>query len=236
MENKNLNTLEKDQNAKIIKLIIIDEQPLVRQGIFSILSKDPLIQVIGEACNGQEALDLIASVGIPHLILTEVNMPGMDGIELMGELLHNLKLDIKVVAFTSEEEEWNILKMLSSGASGYILKSEGAQILIKAIRAVVEYDSKYCSKSIDSKIIQRAIGVLQMEEKYREQINSLSKLDLKIIRLMCKEKSTKEIAAELKIRSNTVDTTRSRIYTKLSVRNPAGVVKWALRSGFYQEE
>lgn len=204
---------------KMIKLIITDDHPSLREGINAVLTQEKDIQVIGLAENGAELLELLKSK-TPDVVLVDINMPVMNGIDATKEI--NKKFpDIKVIVFSQYDEKRFVKRVLKEGASGYLLKSATSGELAKAIRMVMS-GAIYLSEELPNVFTERK------KKKSDYLFADLTSREIEVLKLICEEKTTEEIAQALFISHNTVESHRSNILLKIGAKNTAGLVKWAI--------
>ncbi|MEN0004590.1 MAG: response regulator transcription factor [Bacteroidota bacterium] len=215
-----------------IKLAIADDQVLFRKGLRLILRAYQEIELIIEASNGQELIAAIAQEE-PDVILMDLRMPVMDGMEATEQIKVQYP-KIKILLLTSYDEEELINHLMRVGANGYLLKNEEPEILRAAIIAVVEkefYFNDYVSKAL----------LKGMQKKQREirpwktaDHLQLTKREMEVLTLICKEYTSAEIAEELFISIRTVENHRKNLMNKTSVRNTAGLVIFSIRNQLVQ--
>lgn len=212
------------------KIIIADDHAIVREGFHTMIESLPKMKLIGEAENGKELIQL-ALEHKPDIIITDIKMPVMDGVEATRILTEDLPAT-GIIAFTLFNEEELVGEMLEAGALGYLLKSSSKQDILDAIQAVSEGKTYYCSQTTVqmAKIIARS----RPGSKGRFAKPGYTEKEKAIIRLICEEFSNKEIAARLGISMRTVEGHRERIQEKMKVRNTAGIVVNAIREGIFK--
>jgi len=205
----------------MIRLIIADDHPLMRDGIKTILAREEDIEVIDCAEDGTELLKLLETKGT-DVILMDINMPGMNGIEAT-KLIRKKYPDIKILAFSQYDEKRFVKQLMKNGANGYLLKNSAAGELVKAIK-IINTGGVFLSEDLPN--------IFGDEPKPRTNhlFPQLTKRELEVLREICKEKNTAEIAEALYLSPNTVETHRSNLLLKVGVRNTAGLVKWAIEN------
>ena len=207
--------------SKMIRLIIADDHPVIRDGIKTILLKEKGIVLVATVENGLELLNVLKD-NQADVILMDVNMPEMNGIEATKRVREEYP-KTKVLSFSQYDEKRFVKQLLKSGANGYLLKNAAASELIKAIKIVSE-GGVYLSEELPN-----VFG-----EKPKRRSNylfpELSPRELDVLKEICKEKSTQEIADILFISHNTVETHRAHLLLKVGVKNTAGLVKWAVEN------
>jgi DNA-binding NarL/FixJ family response regulator len=214
-----------------IKVIIADDQALFLEGLRMMLSQFPFLTITGEASNGEEVLDLVLK-DKPDVIITDIQMPVMDGVELTREL-HKCYPEIKIIALTAFGEDHYIVDMLEAGARGYLMKNSKKEKLAEAILSVLTNGTYYC-ESTSSKLFQKFSAGHARVKMSAEELG-LTELEQQIVRLICEQLSSKEIADKLCVGLKTVEGYRNKIYDKLGVKNMAGLALYAYKSGLYRE-
>ncbi len=213
----------------MIKVIIAEDQVLFREGLLLLLQADPEIEVIGEASNGREALQLVMKQK-PDVLVTDIQMPEMDGHDLTREMTAAYP-EVAMIALTMYEASYHIVDMLEAGAKGYVMKTSSKGKLVDAIRSVYAGGMYFCETT--SMKLMRHIGRSRVELPMKGRNVKFTDLEIKIIQLVCQELSSKEIADNLHIGIKTVEGYRNKIYEKIGVRNMAGMVIYAIKYGFY---
>lgn len=206
-------------------IMIVDDHPMIRQILKITIGDSSDLKIIGEACNGKEAIELSKNLS-PDIVITDIQMPGINGLELTKQLIKHLPRT-KIIALSMLDDEGLIVNMLDAGAMGYLLKDVFAEEVIIAIRTVLEGE-KYFSRSISAKIVKMvAKGDYSSHKNVKPR---LSQKETMIVKLICMEKSSKQIADELRLTKKAVDGLRDQILKKLDVANTAGLVRYAMRN------
>jgi DNA-binding NarL/FixJ family response regulator len=205
----------------MIRLIIADDHPVIIDGIKTILEKEKDIQLVAQVNDGKALLEFLETEEV-DVVLTDINMPGTNGIDATREIREKYP-DIKVLAFSQYDEKRFIKQVLKRGASGYMLKSTPAREIIHAIRMVYE-GGMYLSPGLPNVFGE------QPKKRSNYLFPDLSPRELDVLKLICQEKNTQEIADALFISYNTVETHRANILLKVGVKNTAGLVKWAVEN------
>lgn len=209
----------------MIKLLVVDDHQMFLDGIKSIFENDRNIEVVAQAKNGKEALEIVQHQAI-DLILLDVNMPEMDGIEVCKKVKYT-NPNIKILALTMHNQASFLTQMVENGASGYVLKNTGKTELLKAIDALMN-GKQFFSKAAAQKLIYK-----KEKKKTKAQtieIPKISRREKEILTLIVDEFTTQEIANKLFISLSTVETHRSNLLAKLKVRNTAGLVREAVKN------
>ena len=213
-----------------IKVIIADNHDIYRDGLLILLSKSENIQVIGEANNG-EALIELCKIKKPDIVLTDLRMPILDGIGAIKHL-SNATPKIPCIALSTFDSDQLIVNALEAGASGYIIKNCQKGEIIEAITTVIDGEPYYCNSS--SKLLVKLISNSHYNPYSNKPIISYSDKEISIIKLICEEKSSKEIGEILFMSSRTVEGIRSKILEKMKVKTPAGIAIYAIKNNLYQ--
>lgn len=209
---------------KEIEVIICDDHAIFRDGIKTTLSGQESVKVIAEAENGVECLEAVITKN-PHVVLLDINMPVMDGITCLKELKKYYP-DTKVIALTQHNEKRFVKQMLKYGADGYILKSTSRKELLLALAQVMK------GKVYLAEEPSQALQNLNAEVVPSSLFPDLGDRELQIVKMLCEEYSSKQIADQLNISHHTVESHRSNVFKKIGVSNVAGLVKWAIYNGF----
>jgi DNA-binding NarL/FixJ family response regulator len=213
-----------------IRVVLADDHALVRAGIRALLEKLPGIEVVGEANNGREALELIKT-SEPNLILLDISMTELGGLEALPRIVKDFP-SVKVLILSGHANEEYVLRALRCGAAGYMLKEAAAEELDLAIKAVVQgktYLSPSVSRTVVEKYLQRAAG----EDGPIEQLTARQR---EILQLIAEGKNTKEIAGTLNVSVKTVEAHRLQLMARLNIYNVPGLVRYAIRSGLVSSE
>jgi len=216
--------------CKAIKVIIADDQSLFLEALRMMLSQFEFIDIIGGASNGREVLDLVVKEK-PDVIITDIQMPVMDGVELTKEL-QGCYPEIKIIALTAHNEDHYVVDMLEAGAKGYLTKNSKKETIAEAVYAVQGNAHYYC-ETTEMKLIKKIAGS-RVKVAVSEDPLILTSKEQKIVQLICEQFSSKEIADQLCIGEKTVENHRNKIYDKTGVKNMAGVVLFAVRSGLFK--
>lgn len=214
-----------------IKLFVVDDHPIFVDGIVSLLKDTPGFEIIGTASNGQEFLDKIKQ-NQPDIVLMDINMPVMDGIEATQELkVRHPK--VKVIALTMFNDIRFIKDLLEIGAKGYVLKNISREDLIKAIYTVSE-GKPFLDSAVQEKVISSMSS--NDEEDFDEKeadmmVQNITSRELEILQLIALGMTSQDISQKLFISKNTVETHRKNLLAKLNVKNTASLLKFAYKKG-----
>jgi DNA-binding NarL/FixJ family response regulator len=216
-----------------IRIALIDDQNLFRQSLATLITSVPDFELFIEAENGNDFLEkLAAKQQAPDIALMDMQMPGMDGIEL-NTILHKQYPDIKIIVLSVHANERLIARMIEAGASGYLVKNCDKDELLTAIHTVAK-----SSFYINSDVLKAIQYSSTHKNKPLKNVNSvaieLSAREKEVLELICREYSTAEIASKLFISMRTVDGHRNNLLAKSGCRNTAGLVVFALRHGLVE--
>lgn len=208
-----------------IRLIIADDHEIFRDGLALMLSKQPDIRLVGQAGTGRQLLDLVAELK-PDVVMTDIKMPVMDGIEATRSLLE-LYPELKIIALSMFDEENLIVDMLEAGAKGYLLKNADKQEILDAIQSVYEEKTYYC-RHTSAKLIS-LISKSKFNPYKKKEVLTFTDRETEIIKLICQQLTAQEIADKVFLSKRTVEGHRTKILEKMNVKNTAGVVIYALK-------
>ncbi|MDX1520520.1 MAG: response regulator transcription factor [Anaerolineae bacterium] len=206
----------------MIKVLIADDHPIVRQGLRQILSGVPEMEVAGEAANAQETLDQVRAGGWDVLVL-DITMPDRSGFDILKELkLEQPHLPVLILSIHAEEQL--AVRVLKAGASGYLTKENAPGELVKAIRKVVS-GGKYISRTLAETL---AFSLDAASD--RPPHEALSDREFQVMQLMASGKTLTEIAEELSLSTKTVSTYRTRLLHKMNLETNAEIIRYAIEN------
>jgi DNA-binding NarL/FixJ family response regulator len=214
-----------------IRVLIVDDDDLMRAGLRGVLASDLAIQVVGEAGDGSEAAYRTRLLR-PDVVLMDVRMPDLDGISATRDVLAGFP-EVKVVILTTFEQDDYIFGALNAGASGFLLKRTSPEELIGAIHTIAAGDS-LLSPSVTSRVIERMAGQPAPGAARDPRLAELTPRETEVLELVARGLSNGEIAATLVIEESTVKTHLKRILAKLGVRDRVQAVIFAYESGLTQ--
>jgi DNA-binding NarL/FixJ family response regulator len=214
--------------APRVRVLIVDDDDLMRAGLRGVLASDERIELVGEADDGRQAVYRTRLLK-PDVVLMDVRMPDLDGISATRELLTAFP-DVKVVILTTFEQDDYIFGALSAGASGFLLKRTRPEELIAAIHTIAAGDS-LLSPSVTSRVIERMAGQPSPDATRDARLDELTPRETEVLALMARGLSNAEIAATLVIEESTVKTHVKRILAKLDARDRVQAVIFAYESG-----
>jgi len=200
-----------------IKIIVVDDHQLFREGIISLLSKNDELEIVGEADSVKELFSIL-DIKKAHVVLIDISMPETNGLEAIKECREKYP-DVKFIVLTMHAEGQYVVKAVRNGAFGYLIKNANEHELITAIREV-----SVRKKHFNSEISQLMIGNMAIEG---ESHKKLSDREMEVIQLVSEGQTTKEIADQLFVSARTVETHRVNMMKKLNVQNTAELIKKA---------
>ena len=212
---------------KKITVLLADDHRILREGIRSLLEKEPDIEVVAEASEGGEAVAKAQQLS-PDLVLMDITMPGMNGLEATRQI-KALKPGVKVLILTMHEGNQYISEFLRSGASGYVLKDTAAQELVGAIRAVNQGDA-FLYPSIARMLLEEYLQKVQSGEE-SGSYDGLTDREREVLRMVAEGKTNKEIADDLSLSVRTVQAHRANLMGKLHMHDRTELVRYAIRKG-----
>ena len=213
----------------LIKIILVDDHPMMRDGLRYAIQTQPDMKVVAEAGNGVAALDVVGQHK-PDLILMDISMPGANGIDVSLQI-RSLYPQIKIIILSGLADEGYVSQTIKAGLNGYMLKANAATELISAIRAVMD-GHMFLSPEVTCAVMARYKEFLNT--KSTPAASLLSKRELEVLKLVAEGLRTKEIADRLKIGVKTVDTYRARLMTKLNCNSTTELVRYAIRQGIVE--
>lgn len=215
------------KNTNKISIIVADDHVFFRDGLVATLGQNERFFVLDEVGNGDELLERVKKLK-PHLIITDITMPGMNGIEVAKEIKES-GLPTRVIALSMHTEEPVIIRMLQAGAMGYLDKTTSKEELFAAIESVVDHDRVYFPEST-SLLMFRLMKKAEMMPYKKNQL-IFSDRELEVIRLVCEDYSSKEIASKLHLSHRTIESHRVNVMEKMNVKSVAGLVAYAYTNG-----
>jgi DNA-binding NarL/FixJ family response regulator len=214
--------------VKQIKILVVDDHEVVRDGIVGNLVRQPDFAIVGQASNGLEAVQRAAELS-PDIILMDLRMPELDGVEAMIRIKQS-NPEIKFIVFTTYSDDEYLFAAIKAGAKGYLLKDAPRDELFKAIRAVSRGES-LIQPVFTTKVLDKLASELSRKST---GMDALSDREIEVLDLMAKGVSNKDIADQLSITQSTVKTHVTSIFQKLNVTTRTEAVTTALKRGIIQ--
>ena len=209
----------------MIRIIIVDDHPVVRRGLKQILNGEPDVKVVGEAENAQQAFEIIRTIDCDAVVL-DISLPGTNGVEILKQLKHEYK-ELPVLILSVHPEEQYAVRVMRAGASGYLTKESAPDELVRAIRKIIS-GGKYISSSL----AERLITDIDASGKPRHE--KLSDREFGIMRMIAQGKPIKTIGEELCLSEKTVSTYRTRLLEKMNMHTNAEIINYALKNNLIE--
>ena len=214
----------------IIKVAIADDHALFRTGVKTTLSGHKDIQMVAEAENGMQLLNLLKHIK-PDVILLDIHMPIMDGYTALPEI-KKLYPDMKVIMLSMNNDPSIITRMMEIGANSYLTKESDSETIYHAIHTC--FEQEFFFNDLTNKALLNGLRMKKPAESSTPEVN-LSEKEVTILKLMCEEKSTKEIADIVDLSPRTVEAIRDKLKTKTGVKSMAGLVMYAVKAGIVEQ-
>jgi two-component system, NarL family, response regulator NreC len=209
-----------------VKILIADDHKILREGLKSLLEKQPGFAVVAEAEDGISAIDAVKKHK-PDIAILDIGMPDLNGIEVTRKI-RSETAETRVIALSMHSDRRFVMGVLEAGAKGYLLKDSAFVELVTAVTAVAK-GKTYLSPSIAETVVKSSLEKSDREEQGSSIL--LSGREREVLQLVAEGKSTKEIAFKLFVSTKTVETHRKQIMDKLNIRTVAGLTKYAIREG-----
>lgn len=207
-----------------VKVFVVDDHPIFREGLRKVIESDPRMAVVGEASDGAQALAQIRSLK-PHVAVVDIHLPGTNGLELT-RALQNLQPPVPAIILTMHKEEQMVHAALDRGARGYILKDNALSEALSAIIAVAKGEF-YVTPSLSGCLVQRSQRAAALQ-KEQPGLASLSPMERRILKLVAESKTSREIGKELFISPRTVEAHRANICAKLDLHGSHKLLQFAI--------
>jgi two-component system response regulator DegU len=218
----------------VIKVMIVDDHELIREGLKKLLSLQPDLEIVGEAGHGEEVLDKALTLR-PDVILLDINLPGKNGITLTSEIKESMP-ETQVLVLTVDSEQLHVHKIIKAGASGYLLKDVDSDLLVEAIRTVARGDA-YIQPCLLSKLLSEFRQLMGDETpELPPDRFGLTQRELEIINYIACGRTNKEIAEELFISEKTVKNHVSSILRKMALDDRTQVAIYAYKKGMVTKQ
>jgi DNA-binding NarL/FixJ family response regulator len=222
---ENTNRMKKTEIDTVIKVIIADDHVLFRAGVKTALSVKKDVELVAEADNGMQLLNLLRHFE-PDVILLDIQMPIMDGIQTLPEI-RKLYPHVKVIILSMHNDHSMISKLMEIGANSYLTKNSDSETIYQAIKTC--YEQEFFFNELTNKALLTGLRTKRTDSGMPQDV-SLSEKELTVLKLMCEEKSTKEIADIVDISPRTVEAIRDKLKTKTGSKSMAGLVMYAVKN------
>ncbi len=224
----------KQENEDVINVMIVDDHVLYRAGVKTALSSKKDIKVIAEADNGQHMLHMLKAIQ-PDVILLDIQMPIMDGITALPEV-KKLYPNIKIIMLTLLDDQSVVTKLMELGANSYLVKVSDAEVIYEAIKVCHEQEfyfnaltNKALLNNLRQKNVVNPFGAVADEMRLNDK-------EITVLRLMCEEKSTREIAEAVDLSPRTIESIRDRLKAKTGSKSTAGLIMYAVKNKLLDQE
>jgi DNA-binding NarL/FixJ family response regulator len=214
-----------------VRVVLVDDQALIRTGFKMILETEDDIEVVGEASDGEQAISMTRSVR-PDVVLMDVQMPTMDGLEATGRIVRDANIPSRIVILTTFERDDYVFEALRAGASGFLLKNAPPEELVHAVRVVAAGDA-LLAPSVTRKVIEGFIR-RPAHRSNEAELRRLTERETEILQLLATGKSNSELADHLFVGEGTIKTHVSSVLTKLGLRDRMQAVIFAYESGLIE--
>ena len=209
-----------------IRVLLVDDHTVVRQGLRRILESDEEIEIVGEAGDGRTAIDLVQKLR-PHVVVMDVAMPELNGIEATRQIVKRIE-GAKVLVLSMHGDDVYVRQALKAGARGYLLKDSEDLDLIKAVKAV-RAGGSFFSPPVSKVVLSGYLGD-KVDGDAEDSVARLTDREREVLQLIAEGKTNKEVAHALSVSVNTVETHRKHIMEKLDLHNTAELVRFAIRT------
>lgn len=209
-----------------IRILLVDDHKILRDGICSLVKGYPDMEVVGEAADGRTALTLVEKLS-PDIVIMDISMPDLNGIDATRRINADYP-NVKVIALSMHYDKQFVSEIFKAGASGYLIKDSAFDELEHAIRVVMD-NKTYINPQIASLVVESLVS--QPAASNQKAFSLLTEREREVLQLIAEGKSTKQIAADLSVSSKTVESHRRQVMGKLNIRNVAELTKYAIREG-----
>src|SRR5665647_981236 len=222
------------ENEDAIRVIIADDHVLYRAGVKTALSSKKDIKIIAEADNGLHLLTLLKVI-VPDVILLDIQMPIMDGITTLPEI-KKLYPGIKIIMLTMMDDQSMITKLMELGANSYLTKTSDSEIIYEAIKTCHEHEFYFNSLTNKALLNNLRQKNAVMPHRFMTEDARLTDKEITVLKLMCEEKSTREIAQAVELSPRTVEAMRDKLKTKTGTKSTAGLIMYAVKHKLLDED
>ena len=209
-----------------IRVLLVDDHAIIREGLRSLLEKQPEMEVVADTGDGRKAFDLVREL-LPDIIIMDITMPGLNGIEATRRIVDEFPA-VKVIALSIHSKRRYVADMLSAGAAGYVLKECLFDELVQAIKAIAT-GGRYLSPRIADVVVSDYVKRLSTTADL--PFEALKTREREVLQLVAEGKSTKQIALDLHLSTKTIEANRRQIMEKLNIHSVAELTKYAVREG-----
>ncbi len=215
------------QTATKVRVLVADDQTLFRAGLVRLLEEDPRVEVVGQAGDGAEAVEMAGRLR-PDVVLMDLRMPNLDGIEATRRIVAEFP-EVRVLLLTVLDADNNVIQALKAGASGYILKDSKPDSIVSSLLAVMAGE-RVMASAVANRVLEMLTGTTTPKEFY----DGLTRREIEILKLLAGGMANKQIAYRLKISEKTVRNHVSNMYEKLGIYDRSQAVLYAVRKGLVE--
>lgn len=226
----------KQETGDVINVMIVDDHVLYRAGVKTALSSRKDIKIIAEADNGSHLLNMLKGIQ-PDVILLDIQMPIMDGIATLPEV-KRLYPQIKIIMLTLLDDQSMITKLMELGANSYLVKTSDAEVIYEAIKTCHQHEfffNALTNKALLNNLRQKNTS-MSSPFKLQQEDATLNEKEITILRLMCEEKSTREIAEAVELSPRTIEAIRDKLKAKTGAKSTAGLIMFAVKNKILDQE
>lgn len=216
---------------KRITVLLAEDHMVVRQGLRKILESERDIEIVGEAANGRQAVELAGTLR-PDVIVMDIAMPVLNGLEATRQI-RQLVPATKVIVLSAHSDDAYIERMMELGAAGYLIKQTSAHFLAKAIREV-QAGKRFFSPTVAKRLDSRTPKALNRKGQSGTRASGLSSREMEVLQLVAEGEANKQIAATLSISTKTVEKHRDHLMHKLDIHDTAGLTRYAISAGIIE--
>jgi len=213
------------------RILLVDDHPILRQGLHFLLEQEPDLEVVGEAGDGREAFEHVRQL-VPDVVIMDITMPNLNGVDATRKIVCEFP-SVKVIALSIHSSKQFVADMLKAGASGYLLKECLSDEVVRAIR-VVAAGQTYLSPKVATAVVDDY--VMHLSNGRNTQSLPLTDREREVLQLVAEGKSTKQIALQLHVSTKAIEATRRKIMEKLDLYSVAELTKYAIREGLTSVE
>jgi DNA-binding NarL/FixJ family response regulator len=226
------NPSKKEEPGDVIRVAIADDHILFRAGVKTALTMHKDIRMVAEADNGMQLLNLLKHI-TPDVILLDIQMPIMDGITTLPEI-KKLYPDVRVIMLTMHNDHSMISKLMELGANAYLTKNSDSEVIYEAVKTV--HEQEYFFNQLTNKALIDGLRHKRQADAAAPADAKLTDKEITILKMMCEEKSTKEIADLVDLSPRTVEAIRDKLKTKTGAKSMAGLVMYAVKTGIIENK
>jgi two-component system response regulator NreC len=212
--------------SKKVRVLIVDDHSIVREGVRMILTGQEDFEVVGEASNGREGVELVRRMK-PDVVVMDISMPDMNGIEATAKIRGEMP-NVEVLGLTMHEEDSYVFELLKAGAAGYVLKRAASEDLVNAVRAAHKGQA-FLYPSVAKMVVQDFLQRAATQDK--QNLDGLTEREREVLTLIAEGMTNQQIAGKLYISIKTVQTHRAHIMEKLNLHDRTELVRYAIRKG-----